>query len=207
MDVRRRYARRVANVAAETGARFARERIDLPPLIWLSTPKQMLGGRTPLDACRTSEGADRILLMHGLSLGLDATPGALDALVARGVLDDENESGWPPYGGSDDDEDEELPLPALYTASVVHADERGAIYILAAMVARGVGEVRRRLRFRWGALLEDAAVVRLGFDWSEPLACAMVSDAMADTLTLVAADPTSPIARGLDFQVEQRFTC
>jgi hypothetical protein len=120
--------------------------------------------------------------------------------------DDRSNGGWPPHRGSDDD-DEAMPLPALYTASVVHADERGAIYVYAAMIADSAGEVRRRLRARLGPLLEDAARVRLGFDWSEPLACAMVSDAAADMLALVSADPTSPIARGLDFQVEQRFAC
>jgi hypothetical protein len=36
---------------------------------------------------------------------------------------------------------------------------------------------------------------------------AWVSDAVAGTLALVAADPTSPIAWRQAFQVEQRFTC
>lgn len=33
----------------------------------------------------------------------------------------------------------------------------------------------------------------------------MISDAMADTLELAAADPGSPLASGLDVLVEQRF--
>lgn len=73
------------------------------------------------------------------------------------------------------------------------------------MIARGPDEVRDRLRQRFGPLLEDQAIIRLGFDWSEPLACAMVSEAMAHVLMLAAEEPTSALAEGLDFQVEQRF--
>lgn len=73
------------------------------------------------------------------------------------------------------------------------------------MIASGQGEVRSRLRQRYGPLLEDEAIVRTGFDWSEPLACAMVSDAMAHVLEIASEEPESPMAAGLDFQVEQRF--
>ena len=74
------------------------------------------------------------------------------------------------------------------------------------MMAQSPQEVRARLRQRYGSLIEDEAQVRLGFDWSEPLACAMVSEAMAHVLTIAAAEPASSLARGLDFQVEQRFS-
>src|SRR3546814_14525940 len=73
------------------------------------------------------------------------------------------------------------------------------------MRARSVSEVRFRIRQRFGPWLEDQAIVRLGFDWSEPLACAMVSQAMAHLLMLAAEDPTSSLAEGLDFHIEQRF--
>src|SRR3546814_20722765 len=73
------------------------------------------------------------------------------------------------------------------------------------MIARSASEVRFRIRQRFGPLLEDQAIVRLGFDWSEPLACAMVSQAMAPLLMLAAEDPTSSLADGLDFHIEQRF--
>src|SRR3546814_19379742 len=73
------------------------------------------------------------------------------------------------------------------------------------MIARSASEVRFRIRQRFGPLLEDQAIVRLGFDWSEPLACAMVSQAMAHLLMLAAEDPTSSLAEGLDFHIEQRF--
>src|SRR3546814_20597309 len=73
------------------------------------------------------------------------------------------------------------------------------------MIARSASEVRFRIRQRFGPLLEDQAIVRLGFDWSEPLACAMVSQAMAHLLLLAAEDPTSSLAEGLYFHIEQRF--
>src|SRR3546814_12180092 len=64
------------------------------------------------------------------------------------------------------------------------------IHVFGAMIARSASEVRFRIRQRFGPLLEDQAIVRLGFDWSEPLACAMVSQAMAHLLMLAAEDPT-----------------
>ena len=186
------------SVCAETGARFTRERIDLPPLQWLTTPKRLLRGRTPMDACRTSEGFRRVALLHELSLGLDADPAALKTMKAEPLIDG-GTSKHATFGAANE------ALSGLYTATVVHEDERGTVQIYAAMIARCPIEVRRRLRSRLGPRLEDAAEVRLGFDPSEPLACAMVSDAMAAVLILAAEDPRSSIAIGLDFQVEQRF--
>jgi hypothetical protein len=79
------------------------------------------------------------------------------------------------------------------------------VQIFCAMMATSATDVRKRLRHRYGPLLEDEAQVRLGFDWSEPLAAAMVSEAMAHQLTLAAQFPASSLAEGLDFHVEQRF--
>lgn len=203
MSWRRSDLLRIAATAAETGARFVRERVDVQPMAWLASPKRLLCGRTPLDACRTPEGFRRVAVLHELSLGLDAAP----ASVAKINL--ETLGGWygtPPgivFASRADDDFSS----SLYNASIVHEDERGCFQIYAAMIARNASEVRRRLRARLGGLLENEATVRLGFDWSEPLACAMVSSAVADILMQAAEDPTSPIAIGLDFQVEQRFVC
>jgi hypothetical protein len=121
------------------------------------------------------------------------------------MFDDEGEH-LREEGASSSRSDSEAPAQ-LYTATIVHEDEQAAIYVYAAMIAKSAAEMRRRLRARVGGFLEDAAVVKLGFDWSEPIACAMVSAAMADVLTLAAEDPNSSIALGLDFQVDQRFAC
>jgi hypothetical protein len=94
---------------------------------------------------------------------------------------------------------------ALYCASISSYVDETHIQVFSAMIARSPFEVRLRLRRRFGSLLESEAKVTLGFDCSEPLACALVSDAMADILTIAAEDPNSAFADGLDFQVEQRF--
>src|SRR3546814_15654789 len=64
--------------------------------------------------------------------------------------------------------------PALYSRIISAELDRGHIHVFGAMIARSASEVRFRIRQRFGPLLEDQAIVRLGFDWSEPLACAMV---------------------------------
>jgi hypothetical protein len=97
-------------------------------------------------------------------------------------------------------------LPSLYTCSISAELDSEHVQIFCAMLAHSPAEVRFRIRQRYGPLLEDEARVTLGFDWSEPLACAMVSEAMAHVLELAADDPSSPIASGLDFHVEQRFS-
>jgi hypothetical protein len=195
------------HVAAETGARFVRERIDLDPLDWLLTRRELFNQRNAVQACKSSEGFRRAVVLHGLSLGLDAAPAHLDNIPAQEFLSNfaatHLKSGGPnktrganPW---------ESGPAALYTCSISADLHDGQIQAFGAMIARSPLEVRRRLRQRYGPLLEDQAHVRLGFDWSEPLACAMVSEAMAHVLHLAAEDPASALAEGLDFHVEQCF--
>jgi len=198
---------RLMHVAAETGARFVREGIDLDPLDWLLTGRELFDQRNAVEACGGSEGFRRAIVLHGLSLGLDTSPGHLARIPAREFLSDAAaihlKSGRP---SKDQDPDpwEAGPL-ALYTCSISADLHDGQIQVFGAMIARDPLEVRRRLKRRYGPLLEDQALVRLGFDWSEPLACAMVSGAMANVLGLAAESPRSALADGLDFYVEQRF--
>ena len=79
------------------------------------------------------------------------------------------------------------------------------VQIFGAMIARSGAEVRGRLRQRHGPVLEDEAIVRLGFDWSEPLACAMVSEAMAQLLQAGSGRSDLTDSDRPHFQVEQRF--
>jgi hypothetical protein len=194
------------HVAVETGARFVRERIEQDALEWMLTPRRLFGGEAAAVACTAVEGYRRALLLHGLSLGLDASPDQLSGMPARSVagIGDFALSLIPPDGTQEPDEWPEGE-PALYCACISsHVDETH-IQIFSAMIAKSPAEVRLRLRRRLGALLESEAKVTLGFDSSEPLACSLVSDAMADILTMAAEDPASAVADGLDFQVEQRF--
>lgn len=197
---------RLLYVAAETGARFVRERIHVDPLDWLFAELEIFDGRTAVATCHNAEEFRRAAVLHGLSLGLDVAPDVVEGIPAQDFLTSSARarlfSGpqaadkiqvWP--GG----------WLSLFTCTISYELPNEHVQIFSAMIAHDEDEVRNRLRQRYGALLEEEAQVRIGFDWSEPLACAMVSDAMAHVLTIAAADPTSSFARGLDFQVEQRF--
>lgn len=198
---------RLLYVAIETGARFVRERISVDPLEWLLTRRDLFEGRTAADACRFEDGFRRAIVVHGLSLELDAPPCVVDGIPSLEFLSSSARTHLAPGLPRFFDKAEPWPQGplALYTCSISAELTDEHVQVFCAMIARNPGEVRGRLRQRYGVLLEDEAKVRLGFDWSEPLACAMVSEAMAHVLTLAAGDPTSPIANGLDFQVEQRF--
>lgn len=193
------------HVAAETGARFVRERIDRCPVAWMFQPSELFRGRSPIEDCNSWQGYGKAMLFHGLSLSFDARSDYLESLPAANlILGEGGLYRHPPR----------MEFPAakrggngtsLFTCTISASLGSSEVLIFCAMIANGEEEVRTRLRQRYGSILEDEALVRRGFDWSEPLACAMVSDAMGEMLTLVDDDPTSPIAEGLDFQVEQRF--
>lgn len=199
---------RLLYVAAETGARFVRDRIDVEPLDWLFAEREVFDGGTAVSSCTAAEGFRRAAVLHGLSIGLDAAPRVLEGIPAFDFLSSRAfhhvSCGLPmPFNP---------PMPgrhgplALYTCSIISELQDECVQIFCGMIARNEGEVRGRLRQRYGPMLEDEAQVRLGFDWSEPLAGAMVSEAMAHVLEVAAADPTSSFANGFDFQVEQRFS-
>jgi len=192
---------RLAQVAAAVGARFVQERIAGSAMDWLRSPKKMFGGRIPIEACQEREGFLRAMLLHKFGLGGDVEPGLIDSLPR----DDCCPIGeWRRDRVLDEDMADEGG-PALFTYSIVTESEAAQVQIFGAMTARTSVEVRNRLRERFGPRFGDEGVVRLGFDWSEPLACALVSDAMGDLLLLVEEAPNSTLAQGLDFQVEQRF--
>ena len=206
-SVRRLATLRLMHVAAETGARFVRERIELDPLNWLLTGRELFNQRSAVEVCGRSEGFRRAIVLHGLSLGLDAAPAHVARIPAHEFLSDTAvlhlQSEGPPRS-READPWETGPM-ALYSCSISAELHDGHIQVFGALIARSPNEVRQRLRQRYGPLLEDQALIRLGFDWSEPLACAMVSEAMAHVLSLAAESPTSTLAAGLDFYVEQRF--
>lgn len=61
-----------------------------------------------------------------------------------------------------------------------------------------------RLQHRLGHAPSSTRVFA-GFDPSDALVVALVSEAMCATLAIIAVLPASPIAAGLDVNVEQRF--
>lgn len=199
----RRGLVRLALVAAETGARFQREGVAHDPMSWLLAPRALFEGASAIDACLARQSCLRGILVHGLSLGLDADPDVVDELAA----DDDDETAVDaercgaqilPFGRVAE------PEPRLFTATVVSHDGFENVQAFHASLATEEAEVAGRLYCRMGAASAGARIVA-GFDPADPLVAALVSPAMCDTLALVAADPASPLAAGLDVNVEQRF--
>ena len=209
----RRGICRVALVAAETAGRFQRDELPYDPMSWMLAPRDLFRGVPALDACLDREACLRGILVHGLSLGLDVDEATLDTLLedddgpdrdvagrteadfddARGENDDDRSPSFSPVGRE-----------RLFTATVVSDDGIATLQAFHASVAREPEQIARRLFIRMGAASADAVIVE-GFVASDPLVEALVSSAVADTLLLVAADPASPLASGLDLHVEQRF--
>lgn len=211
----RRGLIRLALVAAETGARFQREGVAHDPMSWLLAPRTMFHGASAIDACLTRAGCIRGVLIHGLSLGLDADPGAIDELVddvdatmdrGAGAAGDRAADGRrDPRGRRVPTRGMEKGRPLrLFTATVVHDDGFETVHAFHASFAVDESEIAGRLYARMGAAAADAAIVT-GFDHTSPIVEALVSPAICDTLMMVDAAPSSPLAAGLDLNIEQRF--
>lgn len=198
---------RLMHVAAVTAVRCHRERFCEDPMEWLLSEKRFLDHRAPIDACESLEGYRRAMVLHHLDLGFDIEPDCL-ARIPLEEVDDTSLTrrllSLPAHRSPRRDFGSGAP-PALYSSYISAVNENGHIQIFSAMIARSTREVRRRLKIRFGPFLEDNAKVKLGFDPSEQIACALVSDATAQILSFVDSDPTGELASGFDFVVEQRF--
>lgn len=212
----RRAICRVALVAAETAGRFQRDAVPHDPMSWMLAPRSLFGGSPAIEACLDRDACLRGVLLHGLSLGLDADPAAIDALADEegdglDCADDPPSDTMTVDMGFDDRRSNVLPFAGtecggirLFTATVVATEGRETVQAFHASLATGAAEVVERLRERLGGLADGAVVVD-GFDPSEPLVAALVSDAICESLGICLADPASPIAAGLDLNIEQRF--
>lgn len=215
----RRGLVRLALVAAETGARFQREAVEHDPMSWLLAPRALFGGASAIDACLARQECMRGILLHGLSLGLDADAADIDALVADsdggGDVGDGTVTAAPqskrPRRADGPHHDNVLPFrqaggtqPRLFTATIVHDDGFETVHAFHASFATDEAEIAGRLFMRMGPAAADAAIVT-GFDHTSPIVEALVSQAICDTLMMIDAEPTSPLAAGLDLNIEQRF--
>lgn len=209
---------RLAIAAADAAGRFAREGLEVDPVAWMLTPRVVFDGRNAMDACQDLKHFRRSIVLHALGLGLDADPDAIDGLMD----DDEDQHEDVMEGGdahdlevggvdldvataaADGPTDERLAGPLLLTSwlDVVRDGER--LFAFTAMVTDRPGALVERLIGRYGPDAEHAEFA-VGYDRTSPLATAMISDAVADTLALAAAAPDSPLAAGLDVVIEQRF--
>lgn len=199
---------RLIFMAAETGARFSREAADVDPAAWMSAPRRIFEGRNAVTACTEREMFVRALILHGVSPGLDMNPEEVDLLLEdAGSVTDTNARA---QAGRADESSGSSKLTLikrrlLFTASAADESPTGIGYVFYAVVAADEDEVRDQLRSRAGARLAYTADVDVGFDASEPIAMALLSDAMADLINHVAEDPCSPLSAGFRLFVEHRF--
>ena len=199
---------RLAIAASDVGARFEREGLEFDAAAWLMAPRTLFDGRTAIEACMEREGFRRNLLLHGLHLGVDAEPAAIEAL-----LDDDDEKtattdGHDCEAEPDRDVSAEArgePDPQLRTCWLDLERAGVRIFTFWALVSDRPEDIVERVVGRFGKEAAATASFSVGFDHSTPLGVAMVSDALADTLALAACDPRSPLAEGLDMLIEQRF--
>lgn len=199
----RRALCRVATVAAEAGARFQREGVGIDPMAWMLAPRRLFRGAAPIEACLHREDFQRGVLLHGLSLDLDMDPDAIDELLdGDGDGQDLNgDDGVEPTAFRPASASQDL---RLFTATLAAFDGTVMVHAFHASLAADRREIALRLHSRIGAASACAVIVE-GFDASDPMVEALVAPAVADTLLLVAQDPRSPLAAGLDLNVEQRF--
>lgn len=201
----RRSIMRVALVATETATRFARERIVADPMAWMLTTRRLFDGRAAIDGCLERNDCLRAIILHGLSIDLDAEPDEIDAI---GCDDDEDCAG-----DFEDVEEQSAPVleddatrrPRLWTSLLVGSCDTEEVQAFDAVVASDRIEAEARLRARHGEALAGGIEVVEGFDPNLPLVEALVSSALSDMLVQVASDPSSPLGKGLTVSVKQRF--
>jgi hypothetical protein len=197
----RRALIRLALVAAETGARFQRDGIAHDPMNWLLAPRNLFHGESAIDACLRREGCLRGLLVQALSLGLDADPDAVDALAPGR----EHDALRPIVADADQTTPAGLNagVAQLFTATVVARRGLETVQAFHASIATAKAEIVDRLLNRIGTVAINARIVA-GLNVADPLVQGLVSPDLCATLTLIAADPLSPLAAGLNLNIEQR---
>lgn len=200
---------RLAVAATEVGARFEREGLEFDAAAWMMAPRELFDGRAAIEACMERAGFQRNLLLHGLQLGLDADPEAVDALL---VDDHEEPVEFHALDGVSNPDELALetdhstdPDPQLRTCWLNLEHGRVRIFAFLAVVSDRAEDIVERVIGRFGKDAAAAATFHVGFDHTSPLGVALISDALADTLALCACDPRSALAEGLDVLVEQRF--
>lgn len=202
----RRGLCRLAVTAAETGARFERERIGHDPAAWLLAPRVLFGGRAALDACLSREHYVRATLLHGLGLGLDADPSDVDDLLSDDDDDNllrDNPGNLPPLTCRSNWS--VPPKLSLFTATLA-IEERGSTFnVVAASLAEDADQFVHRFATRVGPSLAGQAVIREGVDPTDPLIQALLSTSMTDMLSRLASQPNWPVGAGLDLHLEQRL--
>lgn len=203
----RRGLARLALVAAEAGARFQREGVGHDPLAWMLAPRRLFRGAAALDACLERDNCLKAVMLHGLSVGLDAAPSRFDPLLAEGNLGDGLGGPWKggKRGGSSDGSYGSRRL-RLYSATIMVARGGELLHAFHASVAPAASVVRERIRARLGTAAAEQAKIRIGFDAECPVTMSMVPPAIVVTLTAMDSRLPWSTLSGIDITVEQRLS-
>lgn len=204
----RRAIGRVALVATETATRFNRESIAHDPMSWMFAPRSVFGGAAAVDACLDREACMRGILVHGLGLGLDADPGAVDALLAGDDDFDEHEfrylygDRFVGRGKPDRGRSSRAARVRMYTATIVATRDNKMSLIFHASLARDATEVRTRLAGRFGPDVADLADIRLGVHIASPPVVALVPEPVIELIRRMERDSGKPHARTFSVDIE-----
>jgi hypothetical protein len=189
---------RLALVATETGARFQREAEPHDPMAWLLAPRRIFGGSTALEACLQREHFMRALLLHGLSLGLDADPDEIDDLLDEPIE-------VLPVARRSRRTSRAVVRPRLYTASLLRSTSGGMLQAFHASVASSVEEFQARLEVKFGLAAAERAEIRAGFDPAAPIVVALVPAPVAKVLRKVERESATPTYGGFAVTIEHRL--
>ena len=189
---------RLALVASETGARFQREAEPHDPMAWLLSPRRMFAGLTALEACLQREHFMRALLLHGLSLGLDADPDQIDGLT-------DGRKKFRPATRSSRRTPRSVGRARLYTASLLRSTSGSMLQAFHASVAWSEQEFKARLEDKFGLAAAEGAQIRVGFDPAAPLALALVPAPVTKVLRKVERESTSPAYGNFAVTIEHRL--
>lgn len=204
----RKAINRVALIAAEAGGRFQREQIDHDPMSWLLAPRKMFDGRAAVDACLEREHCLRGILVHGLSLGLDIDPAALDTLLADDD-DWEEEAGEMPKNEKGNARHhisrEYVSVPRLYTATICYADNMTMLNAFYACITNNPSEIADHLEHRYGPAAAAEARIRAGYFAADPLVLAIVPDPLAEVICKMQEQESDPASASFAVNIEQRI--
>lgn len=173
----RRALVRLALVATEVGARFQREGVGHDAMAWMLASRRLFGGEAAIDACLERDACLRAVLLHGLSLGLDAGPDQIGALLC----DTPGDVGGGFWEGGDGIGGQSGRTNArrqrLYSALIVTARGGELVHLFHASVAPAASVVRERIRARFGAAAAAQADIQLGVDLDCPATIGMLPPA------------------------------
>lgn len=200
----RRGLTRLALVATEVGARFQREGEGRDPMSWMLAPRRLFAGSTAIESCLAREDFIRALLLHGLSLGLDAEPDRIDALLCDtpGDLGGDFWEGGDGVGGQPSRSN--MRRQRLYSTLIVIARGGELIHLFHASVAPAVSVVRERIRARFGAAAAAQADIQVGVDVTCPATSGMLPPAFRIMVERGRRIRWSAMS-GLDVTVEHRI--